>query len=349
MDCKVAIVILNWNGKKYLEEFLPIVVANTHQSDYKVIVADNASTDDSIAYLKSRHSEIRLIELDQNYGYAEGYARALPQIKSEYYVLLNSDVEVPPHWLEPVIIAMDNDSSIAASMPKILAFNQKTDFEYAGASGGFLDKYGFPFCRGRILSSIEKDNGQYNSIIDVFWASGACMVIRSGAYFAAGGLDGDFFAHMEEIDLCWRLKRMGYRVTVNPHSSVFHVGGGTLPNNSPRKLYYNYRNSLFMLFKNLPSERFIPVVFTRLWIDFATALIYLLRFDFSFFYAVLRAHASFFRQLGKLYAKRQLFKPHVVVHQVSGIYWGSIVFDFLVRKKRFFTDLDAKKLTQTIT
>jgi GT2 family glycosyltransferase len=281
-----------------------------------------------------------LISFNHNHGYARGYALALPQIEAEYYVLLNSDVEVTPNWLDPLVSLLDNDQSIAAAMPKIIAYNARDSFEYAGAAGGFIDRFGYPFCRGRILTAIEKDTGQYDDTREVFWASGACMFLRSSAYSKTGGLDGDFFAHMEEIDLCWRLKRLGYKIYYCAESVIYHVGGGTLPNDNPRKLYYNYRNSLYLLFKNLNRKEFISILIPRLILDGISSSIYLLQGKIAFFTSVLRAHIWFYFSLPRLINKRRIFNRIIAKKKVDQIYNGSIVFKFFLHKKTHFSDLD---------
>ncbi|GAB1473986.1 hypothetical protein MASR2M69_14270 [Bacteroidota bacterium] len=252
---KVAVVILNWNGKHYLERFLHLLIKRTQIKDVEIVIADNCSTDGSQKWIKETHPEIRLIEFDNNYGFTGGYNRALEQIEADYFLLLNSDVEVTPGWIQPLIAALDNNPQIGICMPKIKSAFERDYFEYAGACGGYLDYFGYPFCRGRILSFIEKDTAQYNQEREIFWASGAAFMIRASLYRSLGGFDDTFFAHMEEIDLCWRAKLSGSQVWAFPDSVVYHVGGGTLPNNSPLKLYYNYRNNLLMLYKNLPGNR----------------------------------------------------------------------------------------------
>ena len=265
---KVAIVILNWNGEKFLQQFLPSLTYYTKSEGAVLYVADNASTDGSIAFLQKEYPAIKTIKLDKNYGFASGYNKALSQIDAEYFVLLNSDVELTEGWLEPLINYMDNNPDVGACQPKIKAFNRKTHFEHAGAAGGFIDYLGYPYCRGRVFNEVEQDNGQYDNIIDVFWASGACMVVRSALFFKVGALDDDFFAHMEEIDLCWRLNARGYRVVCVPQSTVYHVGGGTLNVESPRKTYLNFRNNLLMLYKNLPKKDLDKVLRIRKWLDY---------------------------------------------------------------------------------
>jgi len=303
-EIKVAIVILNWNGKKYLEKFLPSVIKHSQNKDVAVIVADNGSTDSSVSFLQNTFTGIHLILFEKNYGFTGGYNKALEKIDAEYFVLLNSDVEVTENWIEPIIKIMEGDNTIAAAMPKIRSYEKQCSFEYAGASGGFMDKYGYPFCRGRIIGTVEEDVGQYDKISDIFWASGAAMFIRADLYKKAGGLDNDFFAHMEEIDLCWHLKNMGYRIIINPESVIYHVGGGTLPNNSSRKIYLNYRNNLLLLLKNLPKKKIIPIIFSRLILDGLSGFIYLVSLKFGFFFAVIKAHFSFYGKIPKTLKKR---------------------------------------------
>jgi GT2 family glycosyltransferase len=339
MKIKVAIVILNWNGESYLKKFLSSVVVNSNKPEYKILIADNNSTDGSIEYVKKTFPQMEIISLSSNYGYAKGYALALPQIDSEYYVLLNSDVEVTPGWIEPLVDMLDQDHTIAAAMPKILSYNRQEYFEYAGAAGGFIDKYGFPFCQGRILAEVEKDNNQYNAAKEIFWASGACMFLRSSAYSQTGGLDGDFFAHMEEIDLCWRLKRLGYKIFYCPDSVIYHVGGGTLPNDNPRKLYYNYRNNLYLLFKNINGIKFITVFIPRIFMDILSAIVYLLQGRILFFFSVLRAYLRFIVNLKMLINKRLIFNKIIAKNEVGQIYNGSVVFDFFIKKVRSFSEL----------
>lgn len=339
---RVAIVILNWNGKKFLQEFLPSIIEYSKIPDSEIIVADNNSGDGSVEYVAQKHPDIRIIRFDKNYGFAEGYSKALPQIESEYFVLLNTDVQVTPGWLSPLIDSMEQNENIAACMPRIRSFHQKDSFEYAGAAGGFIDTFGYPFCRGRILGYIEKDSGQYDNKIKVFWASGACLVIRKSVYLHTGGFDGIFFAHMEEIDLCWRIHRLGYEICCVPQSVVYHVGGGSLPNDNPRKIYLNYRNNLYLLFKNLPAGRLFPVLFVRILMDILSAIVYLIQGKGWFFAAVIRAHLAFYRDVPLLCKKRKLNKSTAGKSNVYGIYHGSIVFDYFFRSKRTFSQLKCK-------
>ena len=267
----VAIVILNWNGENYLQKFLPILIDNTLIPGVEIIVADNASTDTSLSLLKDKFPTIRTIIFDKNYGFAGGYNKALAEVEADYFVLLNSDVEVTPGWLNPMLAYMDGHEKVAACQPKILSYANRSKFEHAGAAGGYIDRFGFPFCRGRILGLAEEDKGQYNTITDIFWATGACLMIRSNLFWKAGGLDDEFFAHMEEIDLCWRLKSRGYRIVCIPESSVFHVGGGALNYESPHKTYLNFRNNLLMLYKNLPPRLLEKTMYWRFVFDYAAA------------------------------------------------------------------------------
>lgn len=342
--CKVAIVILNWNGKDLLEKFLPSVARYSTNDGCKVYVVDNGSTDDSLSFLSSHYPTIQQICLDQNYGFTGGYNRALKQVEAEYYLLLNSDVEVTPEWLTPLIDYMDSNKNVAACMPKILSYNQKSMFEYAGAAGGFIDKYGYPFCRGRILDKIEKDNEQYNDTREILWASGACMMVRSSIFWQAGGFDESFFAHMEEIDLCWRIKRLGHGIVCIPSSTVYHLGGGTLSYNNPRKLYYNHRNNLYMLYKNLPQKRLKRRIFSRLMLDGVSGAMYLLSFKWGAFKSLLKAHRDYRKHKPQLKIERDRFLQLVVSDSIEGVYPRSIVRKFFGKRKRLkFSDLKFNK------
>ena len=338
---KVAVVILNWNGKKFLEEFLPPLIAHT-PSWAELVVADNASTDNSIAFVKERFPEIRIIINEENYGFAKGYNVALRQIEAEYYCLLNSDIEVAPNWIEPVIDYLDNHPDVAICQPKLLSFSDKGNFEYAGASGGFLDKYGYPFCRGRMFDTMEEDKHQYDDIVEIFWATGACMFARASLYHELGGLDDDFFAHMEEIDFCWRAKNAGHKVMCCPEAVVYHVGGGSLPKSSPRKTFLNFRNNIILLYKNLPKQRLFWVFFVRFVLDNVAALRFLFGGSFGDFKAVYRAYFSFYGSFRKNARKRKGIK-----HQhVSEIYNKSIVFDYYLRGKKYFSDLKKSEFSE---
>lgn len=325
---KIAIVILNWNGEKYLRKFLPSVIE--YSDGARIVVADNGSTDSSLEVLRDEFSEVEVIALDKNYGFAEGYNRALGQIESEYYVLLNSDVEVTTGWLTPMLTAIDSDEKIAAVQPKILSYDNKKLFEHAGASGGFIDSLGFPFCRGRIMSSCEEDSGQYDNRREIFWASGAALFIRSEVYHRAGGLDSLFFAHMEEIDLCWRVKRLGYKVIVEPQSIVYHVGGGTLPVSSPRKTYLNFRNNIAMAYKNLKGYQFAALYFVRFFSDSLQAFAYLITGKSAFFKAVIRGHYHFWLTRGKYPIDKTIPK-----RRVGEVYRSSIILRSILISKKF--------------
>ena len=266
----IAIVILNWNGRQMLERYLPSVTEYS-ANVAEVIVADNASTDDSLDFLMANYPQVRIIRLEQNYGFAEGYNKALSQVKADYYVLLNSDVEVSQHWLSPLTAFLDNHPEAAACQPKLLSATDHSKFEYAGAAGGFIDRYGYPFCRGRVFDTVEDDNGQYDAVEEIHWATGACLMVRAEDYWRVGGLDGRFFAHCEEIDFCWRLRQFGRKIYCVPDSKVYHLGGGTLPKGNPRKTFLNFRNSLTMLYKNLPEAELKPVMRMRWWLDYIAA------------------------------------------------------------------------------
>jgi GT2 family glycosyltransferase len=292
---KVAVVILNWNGAKMLRQFLPSVVRYSYADDVEICMADNGSTDDSIRLVEDEFPDVRVIDLKENYGFAEGYNRALSQVNARYAVLLNSDVEVTEGWLKPLTEYMDAHPEVAACQPKILSWHNREKFEYAGAAGGFIDRYGYPFCRGRILSSVETDNGQYNDACRVFWATGASLFIRLDDYREAGGLDASFFAHMEEIDLCWRLGSRGRGLACVPKSVVYHVGGATLSKENPRKTYLNFRNSLLMLYKNLPADELGSVMRVRCLLDWVAMFSFIAKADFGNAKAVWQARRDFRR------------------------------------------------------
>lgn len=334
---KVAIVILNWNGEKLLPQFLPSVIEHSKRRDAEVIVADNASTDASLSVMQSQFPDVRCIIMEKNHGFAEGYNQALQQVDAEYYILLNSDVEVTPNWLEPMLAYMDAHSDVAACGPKILDYKKKTHFEYAGAAGGYIDQYGFPFCRGRIFNEVEEDKGQYDTIKDVLWASGCALMVRSKVYQQHGGLDKDFFAHMEEIDFCWRLNNRGLRVVNIPQSKVYHVGGASLKVGSPRKTYLNFRNSLLMLYKNTDDDLIDKVLKTRRRLDFVAAVKFLLTDGPAHYEAVFQAHADFQKAKPKFKAKRNdnLAKT---TGKHPFVLTKSIVSLFYIRRKSIFTD-----------
>lgn len=336
----VAVVILNWNGYKFLKEFLPPLIRYTDPDIAGIWVADNGSKDGSVDLLTKEFPSVKIIELGRNYGFAEGYNRALDLMDAEYFILLNSDVEVTKNWLIPLYKTMISDQSVGACGPKIRSWHCREEFEHAGAAGGFLDKYGYPFCRGRIFNVLEVDNGQFDDDAELFWASGACLMIRSDLYRKAGGLDPFFFAHMEEIDLCWRIKNMGFRVKFCYQSLVFHVGGGTLPKNDHKKTYLNFRNNIILLYKNLPGSRLFRVLFPRIILDYISLLQFLARLEFRNFYSVIRAHLSILRRLSavKKLRKKTLGLCEPETHKE--MYNKSIVYNFFIRGRKYFRELD---------
>ncbi|HEX8515820.1 MAG TPA: glycosyltransferase family 2 protein [Bacteroidia bacterium] len=336
---KVAVVILNWNGKSFLEKFLPSVLScNSAYSE--IIVADNASTDDSVSFLEKNYPGVKLIINKENGGFAKGYNDALKSVEAEYYVLLNSDVEVTPGWIDSVISLMDTDKNIAACQPKIRAFDRKDHFEYAGAAGGFIDKYGYPFCRGRILDHLEMDKGQYDDVREIFWATGACMFVRSDCYHRVKGFDDDFFAHMEEIDLCWRLKNLGYRIMYCPGSVIYHVGGGTLSKTSSRKTYLNFRNNLMLICKNHPKRYFILKLLWRMVLDGIAGIKFLVSGQFDHFTAVVKAHFSFYGVLGNVLSKRKELNKNIKEYTSTAVYLHSIIGDYYLRGNKTFSEID---------
>lgn len=302
----VAVVILNWNGLELLKKFLPIVVK--HSPDAHIYVADNQSKDGSKDYVSIHFPEVTWIQNEENLGYAGGYQKALAQVQENIYILLNSDVEVTENWITPHLQAFKANDKLVATQPKIKDYNKKEYFEYAGAAGGFLDTYGYPYCRGRIFDTIEKDTGQYDNACPIFWASGACLVIRRNAYWKAGGLDSEFFAHQEEIDLCWRLQMNDGEINSIPQSVVYHIGGATLHKSSPQKTYYNFRNSLFVLYKNLPKEKLFSIILVRLILDGLAGGQFILKGKFKHFWAIIRSHSAFFKQIPSLSNKRKTYQ-----------------------------------------
>ena len=336
---QVAIVILNWNGEKMLSQYMKTLMEYSRRSA-KVYVADNASTDQSVAFLKQHFPEVQIIQLEKNWGFAEGYNKALQQVEATYYVLLNSDVEVTHHWLTPLIEFMDNHPEVAACQPKLLSVTNKDAFEYAGACGGFIDKFGYPFCRGRIFDTVEDDNGQYDVRAEVLWATGACLMIRSADYWKVGGLDGRFFAHNEEIDLCWRLRMAGKKVCCIPDSQVYHVGGGTLPKGNPMKTYLNFRNNLTMLYKNLPDRELKMVMRVRWWLDYVAAFQTLLcNGNVGDFKAIFRARRDFKRWRGDFKADRDALQHSRVVAVVPERKNFSILWQYYVKGRKRFAEL----------
>jgi GT2 family glycosyltransferase len=333
---KVAIVILNWNGKNFLQQFLPSVVQSTY-TNYEVIVADNASTDDSIVFLQSHYPAIRIIKLTQNWGFAGGYNKALKQVEADYYILLNSDVEVTPGWVEPMVQLLEKDPSIAACQPKLLAYHQKNRFEYAGAAGGWLDKYGYPFSKGRIFDICEEDKGQYDQSEPIFWASGAALFIRSSVFHAMQGFDEYFFAHQEEIDLCWRIQLAGHKIYSCPDAVVYHVGGGTLPKGNSRKTFLNFRNNLIMLAKNLPLHKKIWIIPYRFSLDGVTAWRGLLTGDAGYFVAIVKAHLGFIKWL--LFDRSKSVFPASRTGLLRGYLLKNMVWLHFVQKKKTFSEI----------
>ncbi len=327
-DKKIAVVILNWNGAKLLEQFLPSVVAFSDKAN--IYVADNASTDHSIQVIQAQFPSVTIIQNDGNYGFANGYNIALKNVEEDYYALVNSDIEVTENWLSPILSIFDTEPKIAIIQPKILDYKNKDNFEYAGAAGGFIDKYGFPFCRGRVFETIEKDNHQYDDEREIFWASGACFFIRKEVYRKLNGFDGDFFAHQEEIDLCWRAFNLGYKVKYTYKSVVYHVGGATLNQGNPHKTYLNFRNSLLMMVKNLPKDQLFSTLFIRLTLDGQAGIHFIFQGKLSHCIAVLKAHCSFYLLLAKNLKKRNTHQNKHYYHTKS------IVYNYFIKRITLF-------------
>lgn len=336
----VAVVILNWNGRKFLQQFLPSVIASVY-GNLSVVVADNASTDDSVSFVKENYPQIKIIKNETNEGFAKGYNSALKKVEADYYVLLNSDVEVTPNWIKPVIDLMESDAAIAVCQPKLLAFDNKAQFEYAGACGGWIDKFGYPFARGRIFDICEKDNGQYDTAEECFWASGAAMFVKAKLYHEAGGLDEFFFAHQEEIDFCWRVQLAGYKVMVQPASVVYHVGGGTLPKDNKRKTFLNFRNNLIMLAKNLSFGVAIWKIPFRMCLDSLSAWRGLFSGDAGFFIAVIKADWHFMGWL--LFQKKRSVFATKRTGKVNGWLKGSVAWAHFIKKKKTFFEIVGNK------
>jgi hypothetical protein len=336
---KVAIVILNWNGEKMLKEYLPSVLRYS-RDEATVYVADNASTDDSLTLLRQHFPEVKLIVLDKNWGFAEGYNKALREIEAEYYLLLNSDIEVTHHWLTPMIEYLDSHQDVAACQPKLLSIFDRDQFEYAGASGGYLDTYGYPFCRGRVFETVEADNGQYDTLADVLWATGAALMIRRKDYWDVDGLDGRFFAHNEEIDMCWRLRIKGRRIVCLPESQVYHVGGGTLPKANPMKTFLNFRNNLTMLYKCLPDSELSRVMRWRWWLDYLAAWeMLILKHNVGDFKAVYRARKAFKRWKKDFEADRKRIQASRVDQRVAERKNFSLLWQYYVKGRKTFSAL----------
>ena len=330
---KTAIVILNWNGKKLLQEFLPSVIKHSaHLAS--IYVADNASTDASVAFVKAEFPQVKIIQNTSNGGYAKGYNDALQHLEEELFILMNSDIETTPGWLEPMIKAFESNKNLGAAQPKLLDLKKKTHFEYAGAAGGFLDSLGYPFCRGRIFDTCEKDTGQYNDTLEIFWASGACLAVRKSVFWEAGALDENFFAHQEEIDLCWRIKNLGYSIKYLGASAVYHLGGATLEQMNPKKTYLNFRNNLMLLLKNVAGFKVYPILFTRMCLDGIAAFKFLAEGKPKHFTAVLQAHFNFYAQTPKLLKTRSHTAGSRPYAKVKSIVWA-----YFIRQKKHYTDL----------
>lgn len=330
---KVAIVILNWNGKKILEQFLPSVLENSPEAT--IYIADNASTDESIPFLKERFNKVTIIQNKTNGGFAKGYNDALINITEDLLILINNDVEVTKNWLQPIIKEFKRDSSLIAAQPKILDFNNKKYFEYAGAGGGFIDQLGYPYCRGRIFNTIEKDMGQYNDIKKIFWATGACLIVKNNEFKKLNGFDENFFAHQEEIDLCWRIQLTGGTIKYIGNSTVYHVGGATLSNLNPTKTFYNFRNSLLMLVKNIENSKVYPILLIRLLLDGIAGLHFLIQGKWKHTLAILKAHLSFYRLLPSYFNKKSKNRKQIKYYHIKSIVWN-----YFIRKNRIFKELN---------
>lgn len=341
-----AVVILNWNGVDWLKKFLPNVVKYSSSETTRVVVVDNASTDNSVAYVQEHFPNIQLVVNDSNGGYAKGYNDGLKKVEADYFVLLNSDVEVSENWLQPLMQLMDANEKIAACQPKILSYNEPHKFEYAGAAGGFIDKFGYAFCRGRLFDYIEDEHQQYNQSSEIFWATGACMLVRSKVFFEMGGLDEDFFAHQEEIDLCWRMKNAGHKIYYVHNSTVYHVGGGTLNALSPFKTYLNFRNNLFLLYKNLPPKYLLRIIPFRFCLDYLAVMKFVASRQGKHAWAVLRAHAHFIQQFAAVRAKRKKVFFASDADYTSCVYLKSVVFDYFVAGKKKFEELSSHKFSR---
>ncbi len=325
---EIAVVILNWNGKKLLEQFLPSVIQISPEAT--IYVADNNSSDDSISYVTTHFPSVQIIKNDYNFGFAQGYNKALQSVDTDIFALVNSDVEVTQNWLQPILETFKNEPNTAIIQPKILDYKRKDYFEYAGAGGGFIDQYGYPYCRGRVFETLEKDWGQYNDTCEIFWASGACFFIRSAVYIELNGFDGDFFAHQEEIDLCWRAKNKNYSIKYNGLSTIYHVGGATLNEESPKKTFLNFRNSLFMLTKNLPKEKLFRIVFFRMVLDGIAGIRFLLQGKFTHLLAILKAHFHYYHLINRNLKKRSDFQLK------SYFKINSIVYNYFIKKRHNF-------------
>lgn len=332
----VSVIILNWNTRNLLEKFIPIVVRNSASPNVEIIVADNGSADDSVSWLIENYPQVKIIAFTQNYGFSKGYNKAISNVNSDYSVLLNSDVAPAEGWLEPLIEIMNRNPKIAAVSPKIKDFNNPEKFEYAGAAGGFIDRFGYPFCRGRLFDVLEDDKGQYDTECEIFWGSGAALMVRTELFNSSGGLDNDFFAHFEEIDWCWRLKNMGYKIMFTPKSEVFHVGGGTLPYNNARKSFLNFRNNLFLIVKNKHGLKGWITLIIRMLLDYIAIFKYLLSVKFSLSKSIIAAHLDFIKKLSLFTKKRKQLKILTIKRKHDEIYKGSVVFEFYLLKRRHY-------------
>lgn len=339
-----AIIILNWNGLQHLQTFLPSVVLHTPPDLAEIIVIDNCSTDESVPWIQKEFPTVKIIRNPKNHGFAGGYNEGLKEVKDGLWVLLNSDVEVTSNWLPP-LLEVFKDEKVAAVQPRVLAWKEKEKFEHAGAAGGFMDKLGYPFCRGRIFDAVEKDEGQYNQATEIFWASGACLTIRSSLFRMAGGFDESFFAHMEEIDLCWRLKNRGYKIMVNPASRVYHFGGGTLSVISPTKTYLNFRNNLLMLTKNLPMKYWVRIVPTRMVLDGLAGIVFMAQGKPKHCWAVVRSHFAFYKRLPALFRYRAGIESRYFALHLKGVYLGSIVKAYYLKGVKSFRQLNPDKMS----
>jgi GT2 family glycosyltransferase len=337
---KTAVVILNWNGLEYLRKFLSGIASYSSGQNAGVYVADNGSTDGSLKYIEESHPDVKTLNLSKNHGFAGGYNLALGTIDAQYYIIVNSDIEVTPGWAEKLTSFMDSNPDAASCQPRILSWHDRSYFEYAGAAGGYLDKYGYPFCRGRLFNNPEKDTGQYNTIKKVFWTSGACMIVRAEAWKRCGGFDADFFAHMEEIDLCWRFHLAGYTLWQIPDVTVYHVGGGSLPYDSPFKAYLNFRNNLFMLYKNLPSSGLFRTLFTRMLLDGIAAMTFLIHGKPGTVRSIWCSHIDFYKNLKSLKKKRKAIERTFPGNPSKYILNKSVVFEFYIKGKKTFDKLD---------
>ncbi|MDP2088115.1 MAG: glycosyltransferase family 2 protein [Flavobacteriaceae bacterium] len=330
---KIAVVILNWNGKDLLEKFLPSVIRFSNPEITDIYVADNASTDDSVLFIQHHFTTIKIIQNSENGGYAKGYNDALKHIKADFFALVNSDIEVTPNWLEPIIEHFEHHQNTAIIQPKILDYKNREYFEYAGAAGGFIDEFGYPFCRGRIFDTVEKDTSRYDYLEDIFWASGACFFVRSEVFKKLNGFDESYFAHQEEIDFCWRAKNFGYDIKYIPNSVVYHVGGATLSVYNPKKTFLNFRNSLITLLKNLPPNKVIGIIFSRLILDGIAGIKFLFELQPKHTFAIIKAHFSFYKNVMKNWRKRK-DTPNKIINYY---HTKSIVYQYYIKKKKVFT------------